>query len=120
VVVEARATITDLSVSFLVRDMTGVDLMGTTSFDEQAEMPSLAAGARVRVRFRFQNQLRLGNFGVSLAVHQVREPDYSDNVLFDQIDGALAFGVIPDPGRPVHYKFHQPVTIECERISDGA
>jgi lipopolysaccharide transport system ATP-binding protein len=119
VVVEARSPVTGLSVSFLVRDMTGVDLMGTTCFDERVEVPSLSAGEHLRVRFGFRNQLRVGNFGVSLAVHQVRERDYSDNVLFDQIDGAVAFAVIPDPARPVHYKFHQPVTVECERISDG-
>jgi lipopolysaccharide transport system ATP-binding protein len=104
----------NVSVSFLVRDMTGVDLMGTTTFDERVTIPRLQPGETARVRFRFQNHLRLGNFGVCLAIHRVSERDYSDNVLCDQVDGCAAFAVIADPGRPVHYKFHQPVSVEVD------
>ena len=53
-------------------------------------------------------------FGVSLAVHRVSRSDYSDNVLFDQVDGCAAFSVVPNPARPIHYKFHVPVKIEVE------
>jgi len=103
-----------LSISFLVRDMTGVDLMGTTTFDERIVFPALGAGESATVRFRFQNSLRLGNYGICLAIHRLKERDYSDNVLFDQVDACAAFVVMADPDRPVHYKFHQPVTVEIE------
>lgn len=111
-VVAAHADVDRVSVSFLVRDMTGVDLMGTSTCDEPVEAPSLRKGERRRVRFRFENRLRPGNFGVSLAVHRVTARDYSDNVLFDQVDGIVAFLVMRDPARPVHYKFHEPVDVE--------
>lgn len=104
----------DLSVSFLVRDPTGVDLLGTTTFDERVTLPALPQGGACRVRFRFTNQLRGGSFGVSLAVNRVSSRDYSDNILFDQADACVAFSVIADPDRPVHYKLHVPVTVDCE------
>ncbi len=114
-VVDAR----DLSVSFLIRDQTGVDLLGTTTFDERVAAPPLPAGAAARIRFRFENRLRAGSFGVSLAVNRVSSRDYSDNILFDQADACIAFAVIADPQRPVHYKFHQPIDIDWEVQGDG-
>jgi lipopolysaccharide transport system ATP-binding protein len=101
----------DLSVSFLVRDMTGIDVMGTTTFDEKAVAPALKAGQRCTVRFTFENRLRAGNYGICVAVTRVSQKDYSDVVLFDQVDGCAGFVVVPDPERPVHYKFHQPVSV---------
>jgi lipopolysaccharide transport system ATP-binding protein len=112
-ILEPQIDAEHVSVSFLVRDMTGVDLMGTTTYDERITI-SVRAGKRIRVRFAFDAALRLGNYGVSLAVTRVSRRDYSDVVLFDQIDGCAAFSVMPDPERPVHYKFHQDVSVEWE------
>jgi lipopolysaccharide transport system ATP-binding protein len=109
----------DISVSFLLRDMTGVNLMGTTTYDEHVELPRLGPGERIRVRFQFDNQLRSGSFGVCLSVNRVSSRDYSDAILFDQVDGCVAFGVMGDPDRPVHYKFHQPVAVDWEVVRDG-
>jgi lipopolysaccharide transport system ATP-binding protein len=106
----------NLSVSFLVRDLTGIDLMGTTTFDEQIQIPPLAAGATGRVQFHFQANLRPGNYGVSVALNRVSHLDYSDNVLFDQTDGCATFIVMPDPDRPVHYKFYQPIEVDFARL----
>lgn len=109
----------DLSCSFLVRDFTGVDLMGTTTFDERVAAPSVRKGDRLKVRFSFENRLRPGHFGVCLAVNRLTSRDYSDNVLFDQVDGVAAFVVMADPQRPIHYKFHQPVDVRWERSADA-
>jgi len=101
----------DLSVSFLVRDMTGIDVMGTTTFDERVAGPLIRPGGKGVVRFSFENRLRAGNYGVCVAVTRVSRRDYSDVVVFDQVDGCAGFVVVPDPDRPVHYKFHQPVSV---------
>jgi len=102
----------NLSVSFLVRDLTGIDLMGTTTFDENVRLPMMRSGTQSKVRFRFNNDLHVGNFGISVALHRVSQRNYSDNVLFDQVDGCASFIVIPDPDRPVHYKVYCPVEID--------
>jgi lipopolysaccharide transport system ATP-binding protein len=115
----AKIDTADLSVSFLVRDMTGIDLMGTTTFDEKAAAPRLRAGQRTKVRFEFENKLRIGSYGVCLAVTRVSRRDYSDVVLFDQVDGCAAFVVVQDPERPVHYKFYQPVSVSWDPPSGG-
>jgi lipopolysaccharide transport system ATP-binding protein len=100
-----------LSVSFLIRDATGIDLMGTTTFDERVELPALAAGQIGEMRFSFTNYLRSGSYGISVAINRVTQRDLSDNVLLDQIDAVTGFEVIGRPDRPVHYKFHIPIKI---------
>jgi len=116
--VRSRIAVENLSISFLLRDMTGIDLTGTTTFDECFPLPPLPAGGELTVRFRFRSVLREGSFGVCLAVNRVTQRDGSDNVLFDQVDGCIAFSVIPDLERPVHYKFHTPMEIEFEAMND--
>ena len=106
----------NLSVSLLVRDMTGVDLMGTTTFDEEYRLPALEPEEEAWVRFRFQNTLRAGNFGVCVAINRVSTRDRSDNVLFDQVDACASFTVMPDMNRPVHYKFHCPMQLTSGRL----
>ncbi len=114
----AQVDIQDVSVSFLARDQTGVDLVGTTTFDEAVKLPPMKSGQRLRIRFGFENILRPGNFGVCLAVTRVKSRDYSDNVLLDQVDGCAAFMVVGRPDRPIHYKFHHPITISWELPDD--
>jgi energy-coupling factor transporter ATP-binding protein EcfA2 len=109
----------NLSASFLVRDLTGIDLLGTTTFDEKIQIPAMAAGSSGRIQFHFQANLRPGNYGVSVALNRVSHLDYSDNVLFDQTDGCATFIVMPDPDRPVHYKFYQPIDIEIDAAANS-
>lgn len=110
----SRIDLDNLSVSFLLRDQTGVDLMGTTTFDERVNLPHVVRDGRIKVRFTFENRLRPGSFGVCLAVTRVSQRDYSDVVLMDQVDACATFMVMADPERPVHYKFHQPVSVDWE------
>ena len=107
----AGIDIENLSVSFLVRDATGIDLMGTTTFEEGVRIRSLQAGERDAVHIRFQNRLHAGSYGVSVALNRVTRRDLTDNVLLDHVDAVAAFEVLGDPGRPVHYKFHEPVDV---------
>ncbi len=102
----------DLSVSFLVRDGTGIDITGTTSFEECVRIPMVQAGGRVSVRFRFENVLRHGGYGVSAAVVRVRMRDLSDAIALHQIDAAASFQSIGRDTRPVHYKVFVPTSVE--------
>lgn len=113
-VVRAHVPVDHLNLSFLIRDMTGVDLMGTTCFDENVTLPALQKGQSLRVRFAFENRLRPGNLGVCMAVNRVSRPDRSDVVLFDQVDACASFVVARDPERRIHYKFHQDVDISFD------
>lgn len=109
--VSSSIEVANLSVSFLVRDSTGIDILGTTTFDERVQIAPLCADGMLEMEFRFVNWLRPGSYGVSVAVCRVSRRDYTDNLLFDQADGVASFLVTEDPDRPVHYKVHQPVQI---------
>jgi lipopolysaccharide transport system ATP-binding protein len=108
----AMADMDNLSVSFLVRDRTGIDLLGTTTFEERVPLGPLPEGRDAAVRFRFMNHLRAGSYGVCVAVNRLTRRDLTDNVLLDQIDDAAAFECVGRDDRPVHYKVHLPVTVE--------
>lgn len=119
VALKSQIDVENLSISFLVRDKFGVDLLGTTTFDEQIQFPRLATGDEVNVRFSFENRLQRGHFGVAIALSQFDPRNRSDRILFDQIDGCAAFRVLPKDDRPVLYKFHQPISIDWEIRKNG-
>jgi lipopolysaccharide transport system ATP-binding protein len=109
--IQAKKDMKNINVSFLVRDITGVDLFGSTMFDERIELINLKESEKAIIDFAFPIALRAGSYSVSVAVNTVSSRDYSDVYLFEQIDAATAFEVIGNPLRPVHYKFHLPITI---------
>ena len=102
----------DLNVSFLVRDETGVNLLGTMTWDEKIELPDLGVGEAGEVRFRFRNRLRMGRFGVSVAMTRINREDHRKPILYDQIDGVSTFVSQWDPERPIHYKFDAQVEVQ--------
>ena len=115
----AQDDLENINVSFLVRDITGIDLFGTTMFDEQLPLLSMKKGMKNSVYFNFPVWLRQGSYSVSVAVNRVTDPNYSDVFLYEQIDGASAFEVIRKLDRPVHYKVHIPINIKLEGDSNG-
>ena len=115
--IRAKARLEGASVSFLIRDMTGVDLFGTTTFDEGMTLPPMNAGDTHTVQFRFQTTMRAGSYGVCVAATRVTQRDYADALLLDQQDAVLAFTVIGNPNRPVHYKVWHPITVSLAEKS---
>lgn len=104
--IKSKSDYENINLSFLVRDITGIDLFGTTIFDEKVELINLKQGEIEVVDFKFRVNLRAGSYSVSVAVNSVTDKDYSDVYLFQQIDAATAFEVVRELDRPVHYKFH--------------
>ncbi len=117
VAIRAKTRLEGASISFLIRDMTGVDLFGTTTFDEGVTLPPMNAGETQIVQFRFQATMRGGSYGVCVAATRVTQRDYADALLLDQQDAVLAFTVIGNPNRPVHYKVWHPITVSLAERS---
>ncbi|WP_336762295.1 ABC transporter ATP-binding protein [Paenibacillus sp. USHLN196] len=117
--IHSQENLDNINVSFLVRDITGVDLFGTTMFDEKVPLVLLGKGVKKSIYFKFPVWLRQGSYSISVAVNKVTNPDYSDVFLYEQIDGAAAFEVIRKLERPVHYKVHLPIKIQLEGDSNG-
>lgn len=111
----SKINVENINLSFLVRDITGVDLFGSTMFDEEIQLIDLARGEEQVVEFEFPINLRPGSYSISVAVNSVSEKDYTDVFLYEQIDAAAAFEVLRIMSRPVHYKFHVPVGISVKK-----
>ena len=109
--IESTIEADHLCVNLLVRDGTGLDLFGTSTFDEGVKLSSMKPGDRQVARFSFPVMTRVGAYGVTLSVTRCQERDYSDVFLFDQAEGVSSYTVAPTRGRPVHYKFHCPMTV---------
>ncbi len=102
----------DLNVSFLVRDETGVNLLGTMTWDEGVVLPPVKPGDSGTVTFSFRNRLRPGRFGVCVAITRINREDPRKPYLYDQIDGVASFSSRADPDRPIHYKFDARIEVE--------
>jgi hypothetical protein len=117
VVVRANQAVKNPSVSFLVRDVDGMGLFGTTTFDEGVKLRDLGVGEQVAVRFAFPMALRLGRYSVCVACNSVSIPGYADNVLHHQIDDVAFFSVAYSQERPIHYKFNLATAISVEALA---
>jgi lipopolysaccharide transport system ATP-binding protein len=124
--IQSTIEVSDLCVNFLVRDGTGLDLFGTSTFDDRRNLTPMKPGDYQRISFSFPALTRVGNYGVAISVTRVSRRDYSDVFLFDQAEGICVYAVSPAPNRPVHYKFHvdtdiliQPLSIN-EKIATGS
>lgn len=104
----------NISVSFLVRDLSSIDLMGTTTYDEKIKIPNLSIGSQGYVEFSFKNVLPKGNYGISVALNQVSQRDYSDNITIDMVEACTTYLSIGDDNRPIHYKFYCPVKVNYQ------
>lgn len=117
--IESSIEVDGLCVNLLVRDGTGLDLFGASTFDEGVSLLPMRPGDRHKIRFAFPVMTRVGAYGVTLSVTRVTRRDYTDVFLFDQTEGVCSYAVAVTPGKPVHYKFACPtvVTLCGERPS---
>jgi hypothetical protein len=113
----ANQNITNLSVSFVVRDANLDRLFGTTTFDEFVTLPDLVPGELLEVKFNLNQAVRIGPYYVTVALNSVTNRGYTDNILHHEIADACEFEVLYSPLRPIHYQFNLPVRIEWEKAS---
>ena len=118
--IESCTSAENLSVNLHFRDDKGLDIFGTTTFDERFEVPRLEKGEKCVLRFEFIANIRIGSYGAVVSVTRVKSRDYSDAFLFDQAEGIVGFEILPDINRPVHYKFHLPMTVSLSKESRQA
>lgn len=93
--------------SFIIKDKNGLDICGSTDFDEKT--PLFRNGDRMIVDFVFPNLLAPGSYSVHVCVARGKEP--TEMVVMDAMDIAAVFEVYLDPNRPVWYTVHVPVEV---------
>jgi len=113
----AEVDLDRLTVSFVIRDATGVDLVGSSTGQEQVPLPRLSAGSGLTVRFRLANRLRPGAYGLCVGIERLPARGGQHRVLLDHADGCAAFRSLLKPGRPIRCKVHLPVEVEVQAPS---
>ena len=105
------------SFSFLVRDALGVDILGTTTFDERIAIRPVRAGERLVCDFTFRNVLRAGTYAVCISIGSLTDPT---NILeMDHIDAVCVFESRSSPARPIHYQVWTPSQIQVHEVIES-
>src|SRR5262249_22234966 len=96
VAVRALTEVANLHVHFHIPHQVGVGRCGPGPADEGIRSPALAAGSLTRVRFRFTNTLRAGNYGVTVTLTRLPDILEAGGITLDHISAVAAFAVVGD------------------------
>jgi homopolymeric O-antigen transport system ATP-binding protein len=94
-------------IGFSFRDKTGIDVVGTNTYEERAPIPPRRAGDRVIVDFRQHVPLQPGTYSVTVACAY----NPTQQVYLDWVDHCLYFEVRPPGLKHIHGKVGLPVDI---------
>jgi lipopolysaccharide transport system ATP-binding protein len=96
-VVEVAATAphdgTLLGVAFSIRNVKALNVLTSATLDQQLQLPALEAGTTVRVAFEFDNVLSRGEYGVVVAVEELRG---EDRQYLDFVENAFLMQVLDE------------------------
>jgi lipopolysaccharide transport system ATP-binding protein len=79
-----------LGFAFSIRNLKALQIITYATFEAQQRLPSLRAGERLRLSFEFDNVLAAGEYGLVLAVEDVRG---SERTYHDYIENAAVLRV---------------------------
>jgi lipopolysaccharide transport system ATP-binding protein len=100
------------NVGFIIRDKSGIDIIGTSLFVEKVAVPGKRAGDRLVVDFRFRNILQDGTYSITCAVGKSDDQGRYNIRTYDWVDNAVVFETEPEPDKPIHTKVQIPIEIE--------
>jgi ABC-type polysaccharide/polyol phosphate transport system ATPase subunit len=93
---------------FFVRDRSGIDVLGTNTYEEGVAVPPRRAGDAFVVDFGLDLPLQPGTYSLTVALGYRRD----SATPFDWIDNARVIEVLPPPGgKVVHAKVGLPVAV---------
>jgi homopolymeric O-antigen transport system ATP-binding protein len=87
---------------FYVRDRLGTDVLGTNTYQERTDFPSVTSGSEVVIEFSLRLRLRPGFYSLTVGLaydqFEMRYMDWIDNVVvfqvIDEIPGRVVFGLM--------------------------
>lgn len=110
-------TVENFNMAMLVRDKNGIDITGTTSFEEQIEFPTFQKGDKVIVQFAFKNHLKHNStFSVSVSANDTIS--YTENEMLDHMEVVKTFRSLYNPKRPVWYNYFEKMDITFDKVTD--
>ncbi|MGB3421046.1 MAG: ABC transporter ATP-binding protein [Dolichospermum sp.] len=102
---------------YLVKDLKGIELIGTTTITENLVMPSVEPGEVYVVEAKTTNSLNEGIYTISLSVELAVMPN-QQHIYLDLVDNALVFRVNPPENTQDKFwaKTYAPATIDFAKI----
>jgi len=89
--IEIQEDIEQIVVGYLIKDKLGQDIFGTNTFYQDKVLYDLKAGEKLEYQFRFDANLGVGSYSISIAAHAL-ENHISENYIW--VDKAIVFQVV--------------------------
>ncbi|OPA76082.1 hypothetical protein BVG16_17855 [Paenibacillus selenitireducens] len=103
---QSNKEIKNLNCCIRIRDKNGIDVTGTTTFEEDLKFPVIKKGEKIIVSFKSPNLLKHDMaFSVGISINDTR--NIADQAILDHIDLAYTFKSVYNPKRPVWYMYYQ-------------
>ncbi|WP_181243778.1 ABC transporter ATP-binding protein [Chamaesiphon polymorphus] len=104
---------------YLIRDIKGIDIIGTVTSVEKVDMPPATAGQVYVVEMRSKNMLNVGVYTLTVAV-ELPVVMNQNHIFLDYIDDAIVFKVnmAEDPLDRFTAKVYVPAEIKCKHVSN--
>ncbi|MFW5437699.1 ABC transporter ATP-binding protein [Paenibacillus apiarius] len=113
---QAFRSIEKLNCCIRIRDKNGIDVTGTTTFEEKIKFPVFEEDQNMVVKFTSPNLLKHDmTFSVGVTINETR--NVADQTILDHVDLGYSFKSVYNPQRPVWYMYYQNYDIEYKIIS---
>lgn len=113
--IEIYDDVKNLNCCFIIRNQNGIDIMGTTTFEEGHNFPPLTPGDQLIVDFKFNNILKGGrSYSVQYTINDTYS--YHEQTVLDLIDNAIVFESISKADRPIWYELWYPFEIDYKKV----
>ncbi|WP_197258645.1 ABC transporter ATP-binding protein [Paenibacillus dendritiformis] len=108
---KAFKTIENLNCCIRIRDKNGIDVTGTTTYEEKIKFPVFEENQSMIVKFTSPNILKHDmTFSVGVTINDTR--NVADQTILDHVDLGYSFKSVYNPQRPVWYMYYQNYDIE--------
>ncbi|MGB3654419.1 MAG: Wzt carbohydrate-binding domain-containing protein, partial [Rivularia sp. (in: cyanobacteria)] len=115
--IQFETSLSTFCTGYLIKDLKGIELIGTTTVTENIDMPAVEAGEIYVIEAKTTNILNEGIYTVVFGVEIPVMPN-EQHIYLDVVDNSVVFKVNP-PKNPMH-KFwsrtYAPVEIEFSKV----
>ncbi|MBG9735030.1 ABC transporter ATP-binding protein [Paenibacillus alvei] len=110
---KAFKNIENLNCCIRIRDKNGIDVTGTTTFEEKIKFPVFKENENMVVKFVSPNLLKHDmTFSLGVTINDTR--NIADQTILDHVDLGYSFKSVYNPQRPVWYMYYQNYDIDYE------
>ena len=98
-------------IGYNIKDMKGIEIIGTTTSVEKIQLPPVQASDVVVIEFKSRNILTPGHYSISIGIEEIVDYNFQ-HIVLDAVDNGVVFEIqAPQDRRELFWtKTHLPVT----------